>query len=32
MYGLGALLAALVDTQVFARVLPFWSIDFDEEL
>jgi hypothetical protein len=32
MYGLGVLLAALVDTQVFARLFPFWNIDFDEEL
>ena len=32
MYGLGALLAVLVDTQVFACVFSFWNIDFDEEL
>jgi hypothetical protein len=31
MYGLGALLAVLVDTQVFARLFAFWTIDFDEE-
>jgi hypothetical protein len=31
MYGLGALLAVLVDTQVFARLFSFWRVDFDEE-
>jgi hypothetical protein len=31
MYGLGALLAVLVDTQVFVRAFSFWSVDFDEE-
>jgi hypothetical protein len=31
MYGLGTLLAALMDTQVFARRFSFWRVDFDEE-
>ena len=26
MYGMGVLLAALVDTQVFAKVFPFWAM------
>jgi len=32
MYGSGVLLAAFVDTRVFAKIFRFWVIDYDNEV
>ena len=32
MYGLGVILAVVVDTQVFPRVFRFWTLEYDKGL